>query len=60
VAIDRLSLVFVLFLAAIFLGEAWSIKSAIGAGFMVVGAILISLRWEQIAEIGRYLSRLWQ
>lgn len=44
VVIDRLSLVFVIILAAIFLGEALSWKVAIGAILMVAGAIIISLK----------------
>ncbi|MFI5340263.1 MAG: EamA family transporter [Candidatus Methylomirabilales bacterium] len=42
VAIDRLSLVFVIVLAALFLGEALTWKSGIGTLLMVAGAILIS------------------
>lgn len=42
-AIDRLSLVFTIILAAIFLGEALGWKTALGALLMVFGAILISL-----------------
>ena len=41
VAIDRLSIVFVIILAAIFLGEALSWKSAVGGILMMLGAILI-------------------
>ena len=44
VAIDRLSMVFVFIMAMIFLGEAFSLKAAIGVILMVVGAIFISLR----------------
>lgn len=43
VAIDRLSIVLVVILAAIFLGEALTPKIALGAALMVVGALLISL-----------------
>lgn len=43
-AIDRLSLVFVIVLAAIFLGEKLGWHSAVGALFMVSGAILITLK----------------
>lgn len=43
VAIDRLSIVLVVILAAIFLGEALSWKVALGALLMVAGALLISL-----------------
>ncbi|MCX7786395.1 MAG: EamA family transporter [Spirochaetes bacterium] len=41
--IDRLSMVFAMVLAVIFLGEKVSLKAAIGAAIMVVGAILITL-----------------
>jgi len=43
VVIDRLSLVFVIVLAALFLGEALSWKTAIGALLMIAGAIIISV-----------------
>lgn len=42
--VDRLSLVFVIFLAAIFLGEALSWRVVLGALLMVGGAILITLK----------------
>lgn len=41
-AIDRLSIVFVIILAVLFLGESFGWKSALGAIFMALGAILIS------------------
>ena len=44
VVIDRLSLVFVLVLAAVFLGESLGWKSVLGGTLMVAGAILISLK----------------
>lgn len=44
VAIDRLSVVFVVILAVLFLGEAFSWKAAIGALLMVLGALLIVLK----------------
>lgn len=43
VVIDRLSLVFALVLAALFLGEAFTWKTAAGAALMIGGALLISL-----------------
>ena len=43
VAIDRLSLVFVVILAALFLGEIFTWKSALGASLMGGGALLITL-----------------
>lgn len=44
VAIDRLSIVFVLLLAALFLGESLNARSLFGGALMVAGAILISLK----------------
>ncbi len=44
VVIDRLSLVFVVILAALFLGETMGWKTVVGALLMVAGAILISLK----------------
>lgn len=41
--IDRLSLVFVIILAFLILGEKISFKIAIGTALMVVGAILVAL-----------------
>ena len=44
VAIDRLSLIFVVIFAAMFLGEAVGWRAAAGAVLMVGGAILITLK----------------
>jgi len=44
VVIDRLSLVFVIILAALFLGEGITWRSAVGALFMVGGAILVTIK----------------
>ena len=44
VAIDRLSLVFVILLAVVFLGESIGWKTAAGAILMVAGALLISIK----------------
>ncbi|OHA08436.1 MAG: hypothetical protein A3A44_00825 [Candidatus Sungbacteria bacterium RIFCSPLOWO2_01_FULL_60_25] len=43
-ALDRLSVVFVLILALVFLGEQFSRKSGIGALFITAGAILMAVR----------------
>lgn len=43
-AIDRMSLVFVLILAALFLGEKLGWYSVVGAILMVLGAIFINLK----------------
>ena len=40
-ALDRLSVVFVVILAALFLGEALTRKSALGLVFIVAGALLL-------------------
>ena len=40
-AIDRMSIVFVIVFAALFLGEGFNFKIAIGAGLMALGAALI-------------------
>lgn len=42
-ALDRLSIVFVLFLALLFLGENLTVKSFIGAVFLVAGVLLFTL-----------------
>lgn len=44
VAIDRLSLVFVIILASIFLGEALTWRVVLGALIMVSGALIINLK----------------
>lgn len=44
VAIDRLSIVFVVLLAAVFLGETLGWKSVAGALLMVAGALLITVK----------------
>jgi len=44
VAIDRLSLVFVIIFAAVFLGEKFGWKAVLGALLMVAGAIIITLK----------------
>lgn len=44
VAIDRLSIVFVVILAALFLGEAFTLKSVAGLVLLVSGALLLVLK----------------
>lgn len=44
IALDRLSVVFVLILALIFLGESLTWKTGIGAILITIGAILMALR----------------
>jgi len=42
-ALDRLSVVFVVILAALFLGEAMTLKSGVGLALLVSGAVLLVL-----------------
>ena len=41
-ALDRLSVVLVFVLAVLFLGEAFTLKAALGAVLVVAGAILLT------------------
>ena len=41
-AIDRTSLVFIVILAALFLGEAFTWKSALGIVFIMIGVVIMS------------------
>lgn len=43
VAIDRTSVVFALVLAALFLGESFTIKTALGGAMILAGALLVAL-----------------
>jgi transporter family protein len=43
VAIDRTSVVFALILAALFLGESFTIKTAVGGALILGGALLVAL-----------------
>jgi len=43
-ALDRLSIVFVVFLAALFLGETLGWQSVLGALLIVAGALLITFK----------------
>ncbi len=58
VAIDRLSIVFVVGLAAVFLAEALTWRTVAGALLMVVGAVLISLKEDDLARLWSDMLRL--
>lgn len=60
VAIDRLSLVFVIILATLFLQEALTWRTLTGVLLMVAGALLISLKDNELSQIGTYLIRLFK
>lgn len=49
-AIDKLSIVFTIFLAGLFLGESLSVQVVLGGFLMFVGAILITVPWSRIVE----------
>ena len=42
--VDKLSVALVIVLAALFLGEAITLKTAVGGGLVVVGAVVLA--WE--------------
>jgi transporter family protein len=42
--VDKLSVVFVLIFAALFLGESLTVKTALGGGLITAGAIILALR----------------
>lgn len=58
VAIDKLSIVFVVLLAAIFLNEATGWRTTVGILLMVFGAILISLKDDDITRLWSNLLNL--
>ncbi|WP_126452588.1 EamA family transporter [Sulfuriflexus mobilis] len=58
VAIDRLSIVFVIILASVFLSEMLTWRTFAGAVLMVCGAILISLKGDDFAQLWADLLRL--
>jgi transporter family protein len=58
VAIDRLSIVFVIVLAALFLQEAVTWRTITGILLMVSGALFISLKDNDLSLISSYLLRL--
>jgi len=59
VAIDRLSLVSVVILAAIFFKETFTLRTGIGVILMVTGALLISLRAEVVSQMWGGFLRLF-
>lgn len=58
VAIDRLSIVFVVVLAAVFLSEALSWRTLAGSVLMMTGAILISVKEDELARMWANLLKL--
>ena len=54
-AIDRTSIIFVVVLSALFLGEAFTWRAGLGALFIAIGAFLISANSEFINQILTFL-----
>lgn len=50
-AIDKLSLIFLLIFAVLFLREALTVPKAIGVVLIVLGTLLVSLPWDQIKRL---------
>lgn len=58
VAIDRLSIVFVVLLAALFLSEMLTWRTVTGALLMICGAVLVSLKQDDLMQLWSQLSGL--
>jgi transporter family protein len=58
VAIDRLSIVFVILLAALFLSEMLTWRTVTGSFLMICGATLISLKGDEITQLWSELLKL--
>jgi len=58
VAIDRLSVVFVVVLAAVFLAESLNWRAIVGSLLMASGAALIALKPQDVTRVWARLSRL--
>lgn len=49
--LDKTSLIFTLILAALFLGESFTIKTAFGGLFVLLGTLLVALPWTSFERI---------
>lgn len=58
-ALDRLSVVFVLIFAVLFLAEKFTWNSAIGAGLITIGALLMTLNAENIKSIFEKITSIF-
>jgi uncharacterized membrane protein len=54
-AIDRMSLILLVIFAALFLGEHFTWGKTIGALFIVVGTLLMTLKTEQVTQLLKLL-----
>lgn len=54
--LDKLSLIFTLILAALFLGESFSLQTIIGGLFVLLGTLLVALPWTYFETIFRSIG----
>ncbi len=54
--LDKLSLIFTLVLAALFLGEAFTIQTIIGGLLVLIGTLLVALPSEFLRLVGKLFS----
>lgn len=54
--LDKLSLIFTLILAALFLGESFTVKTAIGGLFVLLGTLLVALPWTSFESFFRSIG----
>jgi len=54
--LDKLSLIFTLVLAALFLGEGFTARTALGGTFVLLGTLLVALPTSAWQTAGRYIG----
>jgi transporter family protein len=54
--LDKLSLIFTLILAALFLGESFTFQTIIGGLFVLLGTLLVALPWTQFETMLRSIG----
>jgi transporter family protein len=56
-AIDRLSIVFLFVLAALFLGEKFTLLRLLGVGLIALGALLVTMSEEQLRGLLSFIAK---
>lgn len=56
--LDKLSLIFTLILAALFLGESFTLQTIVGGIFVLIGTLLVALPWAYFETIFRSIGFL--
>ena len=54
--LDKLSLIFTLILAALFLGESFTLQTIIGGIFVILGTLLVALPWTYFEAVFRSIG----